>query len=262
MDKYGSQIDALLDEARAAAQPGPNDRARIHRSFSDKLARRGLNAPAPPLPEGTRMPGAAAAAKTAALGGRVTLALLTSALAAGAITYGALLPRAESPTAASPVVMPSPQTILPTARPSVVVVPAAPSVEERSLDREPDEVAAAPASHSVRRATRKPSPVAPAAVGRSPGLAEEIALIAAARSELEAGNARAALADLGVHAKRFARGALRDERLGLRVLALCKLGRTAEAAAARERFLRNASDSVLAGQVRAACSWAVERPSP
>jgi len=208
------------------------------------------------------MPGAAAAAKTAALSGRASWALLTGALAAGAIAYGTLPPHEASPGAASPAASVSPQPVVTSAPPSVAPAPPAPRVELRAPSAVSTEVAPPAPARAVRRMTHRSSAADPTGAGRSAGLAEEIALIAAARSELEAGNARAALSDLSLHAKRFARGALRDERLGLRVLALCKLGRTVEAGSARERFLRSASDSVLTGQVRAACSRAVERPSP
>jgi hypothetical protein len=74
----------------------------------------------------------------------------------------------------------------------------------------------------------------------SGSLAEEIALIKGAQDAMKRGDNEAALARLAVHAKRFAKGLLVEEREALRVRAL-RAGRGANEArdaarAFRERF--------------------------
>ena len=110
-----------------------------------------------------------------------------------------------------------------------------------------------PVRLSVPATTDLPSPTALAAQNR-PGLSDEIKLIARARRKLQDGDAEAALHHLALHAQSFEHGVLSEERRGLRVLALCTLGRSTEALAARDRFLKHAGSSLLAAQINARCA--------
>jgi hypothetical protein len=258
MDKYPKEVEAFLGEVRAADQPGPNDRARIHRAFAEKLARHGLQVPAAPIPEGAgQLPPAAPAPSGALLGTRVIWALLGATALAGALihvgTSGRQRPARPAPApiaAAAPGAAPQRTQPLP----STASVPALASAPVAAPAQAPA-IAVAPSQPHADRGSgtwqRAAAPDAASHAGH--GLAEEIALIAAARTALHDDRPDAALAQLASHARRFANGALRDERDGLRVLALCQQGRVAVAAAARERFLRRAPSSLLAAQVRAAC---------
>jgi hypothetical protein len=58
---------------------------------------------------------------------------------------------------------------------------------------------------------------------------------------------------LATHARRFPRGALREERIALGLLALCGTGQREQARRAIHRFMRTAPRSVVAQRVRAAC---------
>jgi hypothetical protein len=59
---------------------------------------------------------------------------------------------------------------------------------------------------------------------------------------------------LDAHAREFSKGVLAHEREGLRVLALCKLGRLDEGRRLQQRFLSQHASSPLAARVRAACT--------
>lgn len=89
-------------------------------------------------------------------------------------------------------------------------------------------------------------------------VAEEAALLRAARAALARGDGAAALEHLQVHATRFPRGALAEERRAARVFALCAAGRTLESRAAAARFVAGSPGSPLAEQVRRTCA----APSP
>jgi outer membrane protein assembly factor BamD (BamD/ComL family) len=89
-------------------------------------------------------------------------------------------------------------------------------------------------------------------------LAAETRLLAQAQSKLNEGAAAPALALLDQHRAEFPHGELVPEREAARVLALCALGRTADAKAARRRFERNFSSSPLLARVRAVCGRAAE----
>jgi RNA polymerase sigma-70 factor (ECF subfamily) len=72
-------------------------------------------------------------------------------------------------------------------------------------------------------------------------------------SALHAGDAARALAAFDEHARLYPNGFLSEERAGERVLALCDLGRTAEAGAAASAFLAQHPRSPLAARVRSSC---------
>lgn len=266
MEKYPKEVDAFLSGVRDATQPGTEDRARIHRALSKTLMHHGFNPPAAaPTAAGSRgsEPGQASSLVTPSLAIR---------LAAVALTTGALLavwhfvsvpssgkqaakrpaPALAAPGRPSAELAPPARTnaLPPPASVPVLAVQVRPAAELRPQ-------AIASSEPSVARKYRAARP-APSAEGGS-RLAEEIALIAEARTELEGGHADLALASLGRHAQRFERGALSDERRGLRALALCRLGRFAEGVAARDRFLQSSSNPMLAAQVRAACAGAAEQ---
>jgi hypothetical protein len=81
----------------------------------------------------------------------------------------------------------------------------------------------------------------------------EARLLEQADADLRRGDANAALARLADHAAKYPDGALREEREGVRVVALCRAGRAAEGKAAAERFFARAPRSTLAARIRAAC---------
>jgi hypothetical protein len=88
----------------------------------------------------------------------------------------------------------------------------------------------------------------PAATGT---LSLELKLLGEAQAALRAGAPERALALAAEHQARFPEGTMKEERLGIEVLAGCALGRDYRAQA--ESFLKRASDSPLRARVQKAC---------
>lgn len=93
---------------------------------------------------------------------------------------------------------------------------------------------------------------APARSSRD-NLAEEVALLSRAETELHAGRPAKALTALSEHQRRFPRGALAEERTAARIQALCALGRTEEANAQLRQLLHISPNSPLEERARQAC---------
>lgn len=86
------------------------------------------------------------------------------------------------------------------------------------------------------------------------GLAAEVAYMRAARAAIDAGDGAAALQTLAAHAREFPDGQMLEDRLRLRIEALCALGRGEEARAEAAAFLHVHPNSTHAGRVRGLCS--------
>ncbi len=114
-------------------------------------------------------------------------------------------------------------------------------------------VAEAPA-RAVAPSEPKPSakkvPPTRTAVAPSGDLRAEIDLIDGARAALRAGDTAEAMGLLGQHAMHFSHGALAPEETALRVEALMRMGRTAEAKAYARRFVAANPASPLAERMR------------
>ncbi len=82
------------------------------------------------------------------------------------------------------------------------------------------------------------------------GLAQEVALIARARSAVQGGNAAEAQRLLAEHRREFPRGSLSLERSGLEVILACRSGGGKRQAKA---FLQRFGKAPIAGSVRSAC---------
>jgi RNA polymerase sigma-70 factor (ECF subfamily) len=89
-------------------------------------------------------------------------------------------------------------------------------------------------------------------------LESETRLLRDASLELRASHPERALRLLDDHARSFSGGALVEERRAERILALCALGRAAEARAESESFLQERPRSLLADRVRASCAHTPE----
>jgi hypothetical protein len=130
--------------------------------------------------------------------------------------------------------------------------------------RASDPVAASTVSTSSTAPTSTQSPAAianapstmtaPAATG--PTLDAEIALIQGAADALKKGEPGRALALAERHRSQFPNGTLAEERDVERVLALCALGRVAEAHDLAQSFLAAHPNSPQAERVRASCAGA------
>lgn len=139
----------------------------------------------------------------------------------------------QKPAAAKPAVTePAPPASLPSARTSATKHRARP----------------------IRRrvATARPAETAPQKT--IDDLLEEKRLLTRAQNAARDGDAAHALAVLATHARKFPNGILAPERQGTRVLALCKLGRSAAAKTAAAQFLRRWSRHPMAQRIRRSCA--------
>ena len=106
----------------------------------------------------------------------------------------------------------------------------------------------------------EPVPTLPAARGRRAGgggapgsFEQELALIKAAKAELDAGRAAAALDLVSQHARLFPQGVFAGEREALRALGTCGAGDSATGRKLGVAFIRAYPTSPLVDRVRRAC---------
>jgi len=85
------------------------------------------------------------------------------------------------------------------------------------------------------------------------GLAEEVALLSRAETELHAGRPSQALVAIAEHQRKFPRGSLAEERTAAKIQALCALGRNEEANAQLRQLLHISPKSALEERSRQAC---------
>ncbi len=178
-----------------------------------------------------------ASAAGAAAGGKSLLAMvgiwggvgMVAGLAASAVSLAVLPSASPEPPATTSVVATRASTAAPVARASAAPVapepPPAPSV--------------APASRTMSLP--------------GPSVAQELRLLAEARAALRDGDPERALVLTDRHRARFGAGAMTEEALAARILALCALGRVEEGRAASAQLERLAPSSPQLDGVRAAC---------
>ena len=145
---------------------------------------------------------------------------------------------ASAPVAVAPLAAAQP--------PRAAAPPPSPPSSAQPTAPPPADARAGVAARPPARARRPPPTAA--------GLAAETSLLARAQSQLYDGAPARAIALLDQHRAEFPHGELLPEREAARVLALCALGRTAEAKTARARFERVFSASPLLARVRAGCA--------
>lgn len=265
MRDLNPDLQSLVDAARAADVPRPEDRERVRRALAAQLGGAALLAST----AATGSASAAGATSTVAVAagatatGLSTKLVVVALLVAGgagtaALTRGTHGPRgatvtapaalADRPAAVSlarreaSAVRPVTEALLPVAPPAIV--PVAPRREH---------VAPPPARPARGLAAVPPREEVPGAAPTG-SLVDEVSLLRAAQGALRGGEAARSLDLLAQHASRFPSGAMREERLALRVAALCGAGRRSEARAAAEQFEREAPRSVLGARVRASCA--------
>jgi hypothetical protein len=226
--KLSPEAQELVSAVKRAYLPGEADRARVLEALRGRLGDAAV------LGEGMVRSSIGArrfwspasgftVAGLLALGGGV----LWLALRAGPGSTAAP-PRAESPIVAPPSL------------PSVTEAPASVTSEA------PPESVAPPATQpSVAR------PMPPRR-GRD-ALAEEVAIMSRAETDLHGGHPESALKALAEHERKFGNGVLAEERTAARIQALCALGRTAEADAQLTRLVSNSPNSPHTERALRAC---------
>lgn len=226
----------LLGLLRQSDEPTDADRARVRAAIAVAL-----------------VPGATVA--TAAVAGRRVVGLSRLARVPGiakALSTVGLLGVVGAGLSWYLMSEPPSETLVVIQRPAQAVVP---PIEQPGSDSE----LSPPAGVSVEALPTQTDGQLPgrgrpsAATGSNGDLDAELRIIAAAQKSLKGGNAREALARLSEHEQRFPHGILSLERAGVRTIALCQAGRTAEGRAAAEGYLRQAPNSVLEKRIRVAC---------
>jgi len=216
---------ALVQVGREATLPTTADRERIQRALRVRLGAAALlgssEAAGQPMPKPWRTLLSSAAAGVGVAGTALFFALRT----------------ATPPTAPSP--LPGVASATPIAS---------------TTAQAPEEASSAPAVPSGATVET------PSTARRMPDrLAQEVAILSRAASELHAGRAANALKAIDEHQSRFPNGLLTEERRAARVQALCALGRRAEAEAELSRLTRAAPQSPHVARARQFCA-ATQRP--
>jgi hypothetical protein len=245
-----SKIDTDLPEPLRSVGASPLERRLLQaagseqpsRELSERMAR-GLGIVLPAVGSGAAVGAAsktAAAASKAGSGGSWLLPWISGALVT-AIAAGAFV--ATRPSASTspslPVVAPASSAPLRSSPPALV-----PPVAGHPTDAPPPAAAA-----------ESPKPVATPTSprGRSASttneLANQIALVDAARAALASGGAALALRNVRSYQTEYPNGTFRPEVAAIKIEALVKLGRTAEARALAERFTSNYGPGPLADRV-------------
>lgn len=140
--------------------------------------------------------------------------------------------------------------------------PVASATETPAPTPTPAPVATAPAAtaepatsvRSPRRERAKSSTGIPA----SDDLAQEVALLSRAETDLHRGQAALALQSLEEHRRAFPNGTLALERRAARIRVLCTLGRGSEASAELTSLSRTSGGAALARRAREACGASLE----
>lgn len=215
------ELDQLVREARPGFQPRAEAKARLHRSLMEKLA----------------------------VGG----AVLASSRTAWASVANKVLLGVGGLSVVATAWMVKPASM---ARNSDAVAP-----PETALATAPRTVVSGPDLRAQPTAVGTSEPPTPSAVEKTPRaaakssslLAEESSLLLSARSALREGKPTAALALLSTYESRFERGVLRQEVQGTRILALCDLGRVAEAKRRSDELMKRWPNSPIAARLSMSC---------
>ncbi len=218
MTDLSSEARALLGEGRGMLRPSLADRARVASRLAGRLGAVPLGAHRHAEPTPRSAPS------------RLTSAIAALALLGAPAAY--ILTRAPAVPVAAPA--PARAATTPVAQPTAIGQPCV-----------------APPQPVVHAAVSRPTPARRART--SDGLADEVALLSRATSELSSGNAAAALLQLDEHARRFPVGRLIEERRSARVQALCALGERREAGLELARLATEAPTSPHVPRVHSAC---------
>ena len=140
--------------------------------------------------------------------------------------------------------------------------PEGPKTSVAIPDQAPPPSPPAPVNDVLERATPEP-PRAEVAQKRATrrvraadDLAQEVAILSQASSELHAGRPGDALKALEEHQRLYPAGALAEERTAARIRALCALGRVDEARSDLTRLSQSTPDSPHLARARKACGLA------
>lgn len=220
------QLDRVLRTARAGFEPQVGDKLRLRRSLAQKLAVGGTVVGVSSVAWGAVATKAILVA--VALGGSGLVWLNNRPSPGEADARPGLLPMIAQPVRPASSAMADAPT-----EPPIVAIEELAALAPEGLPGQP-------------AGARSAEP-------RSSLLAKEAALLLEARSALRSGAPETALSLLAGYESRFAGGVLLQEVLGSRILALCDLGRKAEALQAAKRFTSRWPSSPMAARLSTSC---------
>jgi len=240
MQELSDEARSMLDVVRDAHDPSAADRRRVR---GDMVARLGAAAV---ISSSAKLAAASGAGSAAATGGLVVTAKWAIGLTLlGVAGASAVVAQRHSAAAGPPrqVAARAPERprALPVAPPVVASAAAMPGPSAATAVDEP----APGAKHRPRLASQSMTPDQPAA----DELSEEVRVLGQARLQLRQGQADRALGLLDAEVHRFEHGALREEFLAARILALRELGREGDARASAAEFAAELPGSALLPKV-------------
>jgi hypothetical protein len=263
MDELPTSLAALVSVARAAHDPRPADARRVGAALSAAIPGIQLSVHV----HASSTSGAlASGGTTVGLGGAVKwIGVLVAVAAAGAAMTTLRTPSAEHATRKISAAAARVES-----RPSrAPIASTSPSPNSNPIENAATNVSPAssantrlrgePASTPKARARRERGAASPATTAASAPPAarattsEELPLIRRAAEALRDHDPALARQLLDQHEVRFPDGALKQERLGMKLVALCEEDKLAEASALRDRFLAENPDSPMAARVQQAC---------
>jgi hypothetical protein len=261
MSELSKEARELLASLGEADGPSPAQTSRMKKKLGVALgAASGLlvTSGAAAIASGASAAGVVAGAKAGTgLAGLLSMFALGAAAGVGLSTTTALVRHAAPPAASAPV-----------ASARVSAAPARPLAPAKG----PVEVAAPnhpspPASVTHEAPSRSPAfvtPPSPSSPAESalvePTLGPEVELVIAAKRELTQGRAAQSLALVDRLAREFPNGALREERMLLRVLSLCALGQVEPARRQAREFARTSPRSPLLPRLEQSCGGEAVSP--
>jgi len=236
----------LIAATRHGDDPRPTDEDRVHRALMLRIGVGAVAGAAAVSLGSDAIAAGLAKAGWSSLVGSTAIKLMAVLAVGGSVTAGGYMAmRQLSPRAESAAPSESADLSVP-----VVVAPqppageSTPSVAADDLPVVEGDSTAAPESAPTAAVSHKPS-----------NLRAEVAAVGSANRSLRDGNAEEALRILDGNAGLLQDGTLREEAAVSRVLALCQLGRSAEATAEAKRFIRAYPRSPLMARVRASCAF-------
>ncbi len=252
MSELSPETRAWVDAAGRGDAPRDEDRARIRQRLACKLGAAALaTATVTITAQASALPASALTVSKTSLGLLGKLAIATAL--AGAVSTTALVSLRATRDEAAITASGQPQSSVHSGmhmkrssrleRAQPVATAPQPIVEQLSPSA-PVALTTTPAI--TKRARSKAATSAPEA-----SIAEELALLREAHLALRAGRPDDVLAHTREHSARFPRGALRQERAAVEMLALCAQGKASSAVLTA--FLESAPESPLKTRVRAAC---------
>jgi len=247
MSDLSDDARALIAATRHGDDPRPGDEERVRRAV---LLRVGATAVAGAAT--VTLGRQAIAAGTAKSGlawstllGSGGVKLLAAVAMGGAVATTGYVALRHEPIEQGTVQVPPRRTAQP---PAVVSAPLA-TAADSEVSLAVDDL---PVASTGRAGDSRVTPTAP----RKPSnLMAEVAAVGSANRSLRDGNPEEALRILDANAGVLQDGTLQEETAVSRILALCQLGRTAEAKGEAQRFLRAWPSSPLVPRVKASCAF-------